>query len=158
MTRTQAKVQHTFSTFSILLLILMLLTSLLLAAPARAQTDQGVVTGQTAGDSPATVGQPYTFTATVTNNSVPQHVGLKDFLSPGMELVSATPSQGSCGMSHHDINGVECDLGELSSGDSATVEFVVTPTEEGTMTNTVVGGGEFTPETSDKAAITVNPA
>ncbi len=139
-------------------LLLVLAAVLLLVQPVQAQTDQGISTIQTAHHKPAVVGQPHTFTVTVTNNSVPQHVGLKDFLPEGMELVSATPSQGICGMSHHDINGVECGFGELPSGSSATVEIVATPTVPGTMTNTAVGGGEFSAADSNKATITVNPA
>jgi uncharacterized repeat protein (TIGR01451 family) len=150
-TKLQAK--HVFG-----FLTLVLATSLLLVQPAQAQTDPGISTTQTAAPNPATIGQPVTFTVTVTNDSVPQHVGLQDFLPSGMELVSATPSQGTCGAGPHGMNGVECTLGDLPSGGSASVEVVATPTVPGTMTNTVVGGGEFTPETRDTATITVNRA
>ncbi len=150
MTKTEGKLKRVF----LLALALVLAASSLMVQAARA--DPGISTTQTA--DPATVGQPYAFTVTVTNNSVPQYVGLKDFLPPGMELVSATPSQGSCGMSHHAGNGVECTLGELPSGGSATVEIVVTPMVPGTMTNTVVSGGEFAPENSEATTITVSPA
>jgi uncharacterized repeat protein (TIGR01451 family) len=152
-TKTGAKPRHVLS-----LLLAVVLAASLLVWPTRAQTDPGIGVTQTADPGPATVGQPLTFTVTVTNNSVPQHVGLKDFLSSDTELVSATPSQGTCGMTHAGSNGVECTLGELPSGGSATVEIVATPTAPGTMTNTAVGGGEVAPTSSDTATIEVNPA
>lgn len=102
------------------------------------------------------MGQPLTFTATVTNNSVAQHVGLKDFLPQGMELISATPSQGNCGTGHQP-NAVQCTLGELPSGGSATVEVVVLPTAPGTATNKAVGGGALSPESFDEKTVVVNP-
>src|SRR4051812_5274175 len=104
MTRTEPKIGY----YSRLLLALALVTCLLLLTqPARAQTDPGIST-QTSGPGSGVVGQPYAFTVTVTNNSDPQSVGLKDFLPEGMTLDSVTPSQGSCGMDHHGANSVEC--------------------------------------------------
>ena len=82
-------------------------------------------------------------------------MGLKDFFPQGWELVSATPSQGTCGPGHHS-NAVECTLGELPRGSSATVEVVVVPTAPGTATNTVEGGGALSPVNSDEATVTVN--
>ena len=73
MMRTEAKAQRVFR----LLLTAVLAAGLLLAQPAQAQTDLGVSTTQTVHPKPATVGQPLTITVTLTNNSVPQHVGLK---------------------------------------------------------------------------------
>jgi hypothetical protein len=79
-----------------------------------------------------------------------------------MTLVSATPSQGTCGAGEHGGGDVaECTLGVVSSGGSTTVEIVATPTIAGTATNTAVGLGEFTPATpanSSVSNITVNPA
>jgi uncharacterized repeat protein (TIGR01451 family) len=154
MTKIEPKTKYVFGS----LLALVLVASVLLVQPARAQTDQDISITQTADPNPATVGQPLTLAVTVTNNSVPQHVGLQDFLPPGMELVSATPSQGTCGASPHGINGVECTFGDLASGGSATVGIVVTPTVPGTMTNTAVSGGKSAPTQRDAATITVNPA
>ena len=93
----------------------------------------------------------------MTNDAAPQHVGLKDFFPEGAELVSATPSQGNCG-SGHQSNAVQCVLGDLPSGGSATVEVVVLPTVPGTAKNTAVGGGEHSPEISDEATVDVNLA
>jgi uncharacterized repeat protein (TIGR01451 family) len=154
MTKIEPKTKYVFS----FVLALVLAASCLLMQPAQAQTDGDIGITQTADPNPATAGQPLTLTAMVTNNSVPQHVGLQDFLPPGMELVSATPSQGTCGVSPHGINGVECGFSDLPTGGSATVEIVATPTVPGTMTNTVVSGGKSAPAKRDAATITVNPA
>ena len=127
----------------------------------RAQGGQGISITQTADPDPATVGQALTFTISVTNRSVPQRVGFKDFLPPSMTLVSATPSQGTCGTSEHGDNEVGCTLGMVPNGDSATVEVIATPTAPGSMTNTAVGLAEFTPATSantNAATVAVNPA
>jgi uncharacterized repeat protein (TIGR01451 family) len=140
-----------------LLLASMLAASLVLALPVQARSESGISTTQAADPNPATVGYPLTFTITVTNNSAPQHVGLKDFFPEGAELVSATPSQGDCGAGHRP-NAVQCTLGNLSSGGSATVEVVVLPTVPGTAKNTAVGGGEHSPEVSDEATVEVQPA
>ena len=156
--RTEAKVQRILG----LLLILVLAASLLLMRSAQAQTQPGISTTQTADPAPAVVGKPHTFSVLVTNNdAVPQRLGVKDFLPPGMNLDSATPSQGTCGTSHHGDNGIECTLGEVPSGGSAKVEIVATPKVTGTMTNTAVGQGEFAPASpanSDEATIRVDPS
>jgi uncharacterized repeat protein (TIGR01451 family) len=154
MAKIEPKTKYVFG----FLLALVLAASFLLVQPAQAQTDRDISIIQTADPNPATVGQPLTLTVTVTNNSVPQHVGLQDFLPPGMELVSATPSQGTCGAGPHGMHGVECTFGDLASGGSATVGIVVTPTVPGTMTNTAVSGGKSAPTQRDMATITVNPA
>src|SRR5215213_10722058 len=152
-TKIRAKTQHILSLFTALVLS----TTLLVAGSAQAQTDPDIDINQTADPNPATVGQPLTFAVTLTNNSDPQHMGLKDFFPQGWELVSATPSQGTCGPGHHS-NAVECTLGELPRGGSATVEVVVVPTASGTATNTVEGGGALSPVNSDEATVKVNPA
>lgn len=123
----------------------------------QAQTEEGINVTQTAAPDPATVGRPLTFTVTVTNNSFPQHVGYKDFLPPSMTLVSATPSEGFCGMPHHGGNMFDCTLGVIPNGGSVTVEIVAIPTVPGTMTNTAQAGGGFAPVSSVPASVTVNP-
>jgi hypothetical protein len=72
----------------VVLLSFVLAAGLLLEQPAQAQTDLGFSATQTVHPKPATVGLPLPTTVTVTNNSVPQHVGLKDFFPHDMELVS----------------------------------------------------------------------
>ncbi len=159
MARTEAKAERVLG---FLLLALVLTMSLLLVQPAQARAEEpGISTTQTADPNPAIVGEPYTFIVSITNNSVPQRVGPKDFLPTGMELVSARPSQGTCGTSHYDDDTVECTLGEVPSGGSVMVEVIATPVVAGTMTNTAVGLAEFTPATpanTDATTITVNPA
>lgn len=60
---------------------------------------------------------------------------LTDTLPSSVDFVSVSPS-GSCGET---VAGtVECDLGDLASGDDATVTIVVQPTATGTITNSVV--------------------
>jgi len=127
----------------------------------RAQGGQGISITQTAEPDPATVGRPLTFTISVTNRSVPQRIGFKDFLPSGMTLVSVTPNQGTCGAGEHGGNEVGCTLGVVPTGGSATIEVVATPTVAGTMTNTAVGLAEFTPATpanTNATTIAVNPA
>ncbi len=158
MAKTEAKARYVLN----LLLPLVLVAAVLLPAQTtQAQTDPGISTTQTVDADPATVGWPLTFAVTVTNGSAAQRVGLKDFLPPGMTLVSATPSQGTCGAGGHDGGDVaECTLGLVPGGGSATVEIVATPTIPGTATNTAVALGEFAPATpanSNAAIVPVNP-
>jgi uncharacterized repeat protein (TIGR01451 family) len=127
----------------------------------QAQAEEGVSTTQKAEPNPAIVGQPLTFTISVTNHSAPQRVGFKDFLPPGMTQVSVTPSQGTCGAGHHEGSEVGCTLGLVPSGGSATIEIVATPTASEIIKNTAVSLAEFTPATpasSNVVTVTVNPA
>ncbi len=154
MARTEVRTKYLLS----LLLASMLVASLLLSRPIQAQTEPNVSVTQTAAPGPAIVGQPHTFTVTVTNGSNPQQVGLKNFLSPAdVQLVSATPSQGTCGISHHG-NGFDCTLGELPTEGSTTVEIVATPTQPGIMTSTVTGQAELIPAGNDQTTVEVRPA
>jgi uncharacterized repeat protein (TIGR01451 family) len=118
---------------------------------------EGISVTHTAAPDPATVGRPLTFSIVVTNNSSPQHVGLKDFFPPTMTLVSATPGQGYCGPLHHGGNLFDCTLGVIPTGGSVAVEIVATPTVPGTVTNTAQAGGGFAPVESVPATVTVNP-
>jgi uncharacterized repeat protein (TIGR01451 family) len=144
------------SSFKLLLAVALgaSLLFLALAGPAQAQTETGISITGTASPNPATVGQPLTFTLTVTNESATQNVGLKDFLPSRTTFVSATPSQGMCANGHE--GEIACELGEVPSGSSATVEVVVTPTAPGTITNTANAGGERTVENSTSTTVEVN--
>lgn len=146
-----------------LLLTAALITSLLLVLgwPTLARAEGGISTTQTVGPSPAVVGQPVTFTITVTNGSADQNVGVKDFLPSDMTFASATPSQGTCDARPHGKNIVGCALGVVPGGGSATVEVVGVPTVAETMTNTAVGVGDVTPATpanSNSANVAVYPS
>ncbi len=81
-----------------------------------------------------------------------------------MEFVSATPSQGSCavygraelGVPYNPTNGydsevVECELGSIPSGGSATINVTVTPEAVGKTTNIAA---DF-PEALAKATVVV---
>ena len=127
------------------------------ATKDKAQTEEDISATQTATPDPATVGSPLTFAVVVTNNSFPQHVGLKDFLPPSVTFVSATPAQGFCGPPHHGGNLVDCTLGTIPTGGSVAVEIVAIPTASGTMTNLAQAGGGFAPVQSVPATVKVNP-
>ena len=150
-----------------LLLVTALAASLiptLAQQPALAGEEAGVVTIQAATPKTPTVGQPYTFTVFVTNDSVDQRVDLVDLLPASASLVSATPSQGSCDLRHGNGGGrdaVECALGVVPSGSTAKLEIVVTPRTLGVMTNNATATPEISPATaanSSSASVTVKPA
>jgi uncharacterized repeat protein (TIGR01451 family) len=62
------------------------------------------------------------------------NVSLVDATPADAIFVSATPSQGSCSGNAQ----LSCNLGSLSSGTTATVALVVTPTSAGTLTDTAI--------------------
>jgi uncharacterized repeat protein (TIGR01451 family) len=82
---------------------------------------------------PVLVGQPLTYTITVTNNgpTSASAVTVTDTLPGGVTFGSATPSQGTCS----GTSTVTCNLGSLAFPGSATVTIVVTPTAAGTLNN-----------------------
>jgi uncharacterized repeat protein (TIGR01451 family) len=103
----------------------------------RPQADLSV----TKADSPDPVaarGQ-LTYTVTVRNDgpAVATGVTVVDTL-PEVAFVSATPTHGSCARAGKGkTDGVlTCDLGTLGLAQTATVTIVVSPTREGTITNT----------------------
>ena len=79
-------------------------------------------------------GQTVTYTITVANAGPAVAVGthMSDQLPEGAEFISVTPSQGSCTPSSQDV---ACDLGELASGGTASVNVVVRLTRPGTAVN-----------------------
>jgi uncharacterized repeat protein (TIGR01451 family) len=78
---------------------------------------------------PVFLGGSITYTVTVANAGPDKatNVSVTDSLPPMVSLVSATPSQGSCG----GIDPITCDLGTLFAGTSAVVTIVVTPMASG---------------------------
>jgi uncharacterized repeat protein (TIGR01451 family) len=77
-----------------------------------------------------------TITVKVKNNgpNTAANLSLIDATPAGAIFVSATPSQGSCPGSAQ----LRCNLGSLTSGATATVALVVTPTSAGTLTDTAI--------------------
>jgi uncharacterized repeat protein (TIGR01451 family) len=137
---------------------------LTLVQPVQAREEAGIFTIQAIEPKTPTVGRPLTFAVVVENNSIAQRIGVEDFLPPGVSLVSATPSQGTCDIRRNSANGREsvgCDLGVVQSGSTANVEIVVTPEVPGVMTNTAVAAAEYSPATpanSSSATARVKPA
>jgi uncharacterized repeat protein (TIGR01451 family) len=79
----------------------------------------------------------YTITATNTGPDVATGVAINDPLPAGVSFVSATPSQGTCS----GTSTVNCGLGSLASGASATVQIVVTANTVTTLSNTATVSG-----------------
>jgi uncharacterized repeat protein (TIGR01451 family) len=103
-----------------------------------------------AGPASVTTGGNVSYTLHVTNNGPDKilAVHVHDALPGGVTLVSATPSQGTCGGS------VDCDLGALADGATATITVVVTaPGSPTTLTNTAtVSGAPTETDTSNNSA------
>jgi uncharacterized repeat protein (TIGR01451 family) len=88
-----------------------------------------------ASPEPALVSGTLTYTVGVANAgwSAASDVNVNDVLPRGARFLAANPSQGSCG---HSAGLVTCSLGTLAAGDRAEVTIDVTPTSQGTVTNT----------------------
>ncbi|MEK7247670.1 MAG: DUF11 domain-containing protein [Chloroflexota bacterium] len=70
---------------------------------------------------PVNVGGTLTYTVTVTNISslAAANVVVTDQMPASVNVISATPSQGSC-------TGTTCNLGTVNAGAAATIQYVVT--------------------------------
>jgi len=107
--------------------------SILLNTSPASGADLGVTLA--ADPEPALATQDLTYTISVTNTG-PQdatNVVLTDSLPASMKFVSATPSQGTC----TGTTVVTCNLGAMPSPSQASATIVVTPTQAGSITNTV---------------------
>jgi len=90
------------------------------------------------------IGSNLTLMVTVTNRG-PDGAGfvtLTNALPPGLSFVSASVSQGSCG---YDGSAVRASVGDLNSGDSATLTIEAVALAAGTLTNQISVGG-LTPD------------
>ena len=120
----------------------------------RAQADLAVT--KTDSPDPVAVRGQLTYTVIVRNDgpAVATGVTLADTL-PDVAFISATPSRGSCARSGKGKSDgtVTCDLGSLAASESATVTIVVSPTREGTLTNTATArANEPDADTADNSA------
>ncbi len=100
----------------------------------------------------AVVGENLTYTITAANAGPAVAVGthLSDQLPQGADLVSATPSQGSCRPSTTDV---ACELGDLATGAAATVTVVVKVNQPGTAVNVAyVTSGMLDENSGDNSA------
>ncbi|TCC27359.1 DUF11 domain-containing protein [Kribbella speibonae] len=86
--------------------------------PVAASADVSIT--KTAKPDPVSAGGELTYTLVARNNgpSAAQDVTVTDTLPDGVELVSATPTQGSC-------TSTTCLVGTISSGSTATITVVV---------------------------------
>jgi uncharacterized repeat protein (TIGR01451 family) len=101
--------------------------------------------------NPDTVGNDITWTIVVTNNgpNTANGVTIADPIPAANEFVSATTTQGSC------TGGpiLHCNLHTMVAGAKVTITLVTTPTDPGTVMNTVaVVGDEAETNTSNNTA------
>ncbi|MFY9550991.1 MAG: S8 family serine peptidase, partial [Thermoanaerobaculia bacterium] len=122
-------------------------------ADALAAFNADLAIAQTDAPDPTVPGTPVTYTLTVTNFGPGPALGVhaSEGLTLSASVDSATPSQGSCTLLTH---GVQCDLGQLANGASATISIVGTPTVAGTLTsNSAVTGTRPDPVSSNNSAL-----
>jgi|SRR5215211_164937 len=127
--------------------------------PNPPEADIGVT--QTDSPDPVITGGNVKYTVIVRNYGPDDatDVKLSDTIPQGTTYVSATPSTGTCSL----FGGtVDCLLGSLASGASATVDIVVTaPGSEGTLTNAAsASAAEMDPQLANnnfEEITTVNP-
>jgi uncharacterized repeat protein (TIGR01451 family) len=84
---------------------------------------------------PTFAGEPLTYTISVTNNGPSQALGviLTNTLPVGSELVTTTPSQGTCS----GTGEIVCDIGVIDSGSIVSITIVSRPMTSGLLTNDV---------------------
>jgi uncharacterized repeat protein (TIGR01451 family) len=97
---------------------------------------------------PVLVGSNLTYLVTVTNRTprLAPVTSLLNTLPPGVTVISATPSRGSCTVS---IGSVNCSFGSLPGAGSESVRIVVRTTATGLLTNRA---------TVNSLAVELNPA
>ena len=108
---------------------------------------------QTDAPDPTLVGVPVEYTLTITNAGpvAANGVTLSQGLTISASVDSATPSQGNCTLLSHGIN---CNLGTIPLGGTATVVVTGTPSTTGTLTsNAMVAGGQDPDLTNNAASV-----
>jgi uncharacterized repeat protein (TIGR01451 family) len=102
--------------------------------------------------SPAKIGSPLTYTITVQNAGPGGATGvtMTDTLPSGVAFVSATTGTGTCSQT---AGTVTCNIGNLALNGSVTITIVVTPSANGSITNTAkVAGTTSDPTTANNTA------
>jgi uncharacterized repeat protein (TIGR01451 family) len=122
-----------------------------------AATAAGLGVAQADAPDPGRIGTDLTYTVTVQNAGPDAATGVRltDVVLGDALFVSATPTQGACtAVSFFAQQDVSCQLGTLASGASATVDVVVNPGGEGTITsNASVSSNVSDPNGVDNAAL-----
>ena len=117
----------------------------------RTLAEADISLAQTDSPDPVLVGREVTYTIDVANSGPASiDVSVRDVLPAGVTFVSATPSQGTCSES---AGEVDCDLGEMADGGTATVIIVITTLTAGVKINTAtvyLGGRD--PDIGDNTA------
>ncbi len=125
--------------------------SFLVGTAGTPSSDLGITI--TPGTSSPTVGANLTYTLTVTNTgpSDATNVTVHDFLPTGATLVSVTPSQGPAATTQGTL--ISDNLGTITSGGSATITVVLTPTTSGSLVNAAnVAGNQLDPVSTNNSA------
>jgi large repetitive protein len=122
---------------------------------AVAPPPSNVVVTKTGSPAVVDVGGQVTYRITATNQGpgTAEHAIVTDTPNAALQLVSVTPSQGTCAPT----TPISCDVGPLAPGASATVVVVATATEAGALRNGVTvlpstGGGDAGDVASETAS------
>jgi uncharacterized repeat protein (TIGR01451 family) len=122
-----------------------------------ALTAADLAVAQTDAPDPSPIGTDLTYTVTVENTGLDAAMGVRltDVVLGDALFVSATPSQGACTvLSFFAEQDVTCQLGTLANGATATVDIVVDPGGEGTITSTAsVSSNVSDPDGLDNRAV-----
>ena len=110
----------------------------LLLEDPRPVADLSIV--KTDNPATATAGQALTYTLAATNNgtNASEDTTVTDELPAGVTVSQIQASQGTCTQTGQTV---ECDLGTLAGGASATVTITVTPQQPGELSNTATVRG-----------------
>ena len=103
------------------------------------------------GQAVATLGKPITYRLKVVNHgpSAATGVTVQDSLPFSLNLLSASPSQGSCAQTG---NTLSCALGSLGVGGVATIDVAAKPNDVGVVTNcAAVSGNESDPVSANNS-------
>lgn len=126
------------------------------SASATATPPADVEVTKTVNNAAPNVGDPITFTLTLTNNGPNPGTGVQvlDTLPAGLAFVSATPSQGA----YDSVTGLWA-VGSVSTGTSPTLAIAATVLTPNAQTNTAtITADQFDPNPgNNSASVTVTP-